>query len=192
MTLKKLAGYTTNFILAICIIFTVLIVVSSQLSHSGKNIFGIEVLTVLSGSMEPGIKTGSIIIGKTVTENKESFTVGDVITYKSLEDPNVLITHRIVEVEQRGSQIHYVTKGDNNDVIDPAAIPAENVVALYSNITIPLLGYIFTFASSKIGIILLLIVPGVIILITQAISVWRTIVNMDEEQEEKPTLTIET
>jgi signal peptidase len=154
--------------------------------HGGKpQIFGYEIMTVLSGSMEPGIKTGSIIAVKPV-KDKDQLQKGDVITFRSVDDGSVFITHRIIDVKTINSQVHYITKGDNNDAPDPEPIPASNVVAKYENITIPYLGYVFNFAKSKAGVVLLMIIPGITIVIYQLFNVWRMIASMDEKKEEAP------
>jgi signal peptidase len=133
--------------------------------------------------MEPAIKTGSIIALQPVTDSS-SFKKGDVITFHSVEDPNKLITHRILEVQQVGAGVQYITKGDNNDAKDPKPIPSSHVVGKYTGFTIPYVGILLTFAKSKIGIALLLIVPGFLLIVSQLLSLWRSITSM--ENDEKP------
>lgn len=71
-------------------------------------IFGIATFVVLTGSMEPTIQPGEMIIIKE-TDNYKS---NDIITYR--EDKNFLVTHRIIRVNEEG----IVTKGDNNNIED--------------------------------------------------------------------------
>ena len=59
---------------------------------------------VLSGSMEPEIPTGSVVV---VDGRKKEWNPGDVITYRR---GNMVVTHRIVEKSEEG----YCTKGDAN------------------------------------------------------------------------------
>jgi signal peptidase len=85
------------------------------------------------------------------------------------------------------SEVHYITKGDNNDANDPSPIPARNVVGLYADFTIPYLGYFLTFAKSKTGIAILLIIPGVYLIVSQMLSLWRAIRESEKSSKaEKP------
>lgn len=153
--------------------------------NGGKpNIFGYEILTVLSGSMEPGIPTGSIIGVKPVTD-RSNLQVGDVVTFRASERADMLITHRIIEIQGEGNSLSFITQGDNNDSPDTEPVTANNIVAKYENIMIPYIGYVFAYSKTKMGIIFMMIVPGAILVLSQIINVWRMIAKMDDE--EKPT-----
>ena len=77
-----------------------------------SQLFGYSCLKVITGSMEPEIKTGENVLIKKCKD----YNVGDIITYitKDLE----IITHRIV-LKDEGL---YYTKGDANNVEDPEPI----------------------------------------------------------------------
>ncbi len=83
---------------------------------------------VLSGSMEPGIRTGGLVF--TDTRRREPQT-GDIITYR-LRD--VRITHRVVR--RRNSSDH---KGDANEGEDPLPVEAEQVLGTVI-LSIPFVG----------------------------------------------------
>lgn len=182
--MKKWLGRLATILLVCLILLTVFFTVTSLVAGGTPKVFGYELMTVLSGSMEPGIKIGSVIAVKSVTD-PEGYEEGDVVTYRAADDPNTFITHRVQQVLQEGSGLAYVTKGDNNDTIDIAPVSADQVVGEYANITIPYLGYVLNVAKSKLGIVLMLIVPGVYLLITQLVSVWRIM----SEPDDKPTAT---
>jgi signal peptidase len=95
------------------LLLVLFVVISTKVSGGEPNLFGYELKMVLSGSMEPAIKTGSVIAVKPVTD-PNVFQAGDVITYRSVDDPTILITHRVVEAINDSSGVKYVTKGDNN------------------------------------------------------------------------------
>ncbi|MBB6453683.1 signal peptidase [Salirhabdus euzebyi] len=162
------------------LLFTILIgllfmVIISKASGGEPKIFGYQLKTVLSGSMEPGIKTGSIIAvkpGGDMTRFKEN----DVITF--MEEEGYLVTHRITEVVKSGEQTLYRTKGDNNDAEDLNPVLSDNVVAEYTGFTIPYVGYFIDFAQSKNGAFLLLI-PGLILLGYAGFIFWRTLSEID-------------
>lgn len=180
---KKLLNSIVNLLLIFTLVIVAMTVISYKVSGGQPNLFGYQFKVVLSGSMEPGIKTGAIIAVKPVQDVTE-LQVNDVITFHSSTDRQSFITHRIVDIEGEGSEQSFITKGDNNEAMDQSPIPASHVVAQYANITIPYMGYVVHFAKSNLGIILLLIIPGLIILITQMINVWRIIASVKEEPEE--------
>lgn len=126
-------------------------------SGEQPNVLGYELKTVLSGSMEPSIKTGSIIVVQQTNES-HLFEKDDIITFQTEE--RVLVTHRIIGKD--GSQ--YITKGDNNNGPDVNPVHEKNIVGQYVGITIPYVGYVMNFANSQQGITFMLIIPGVFLL----------------------------
>lgn len=116
---------------------------------------------VQSGSMEPVIKTGSIVFIRPAEEYK----VDDIITYHRGKEETPT-THRIVEVKKVGGKTLFVTKGDANSTIDMEMVPEENVIGSV-RIHIPFIGYAIAFAREPLGFILLIIVPASLIAIDE-------------------------
>jgi signal peptidase I len=174
-------------ILAVLLIVTFYAGISSRLNGGTPKLFGREIMTVLSGSMEPGIQTGSIIVVRPVQAAQSGMmNVGDVITFKSPDDPQVIITHRIMEIQKNGSEAAYITKGDNNDIADPKPVNQSNIIAVYDNLTVPFLGYFFTWVKSKAGIIATMIVPGAALMLYAMVSIFRFIMLLDKQAGPKP------
>lgn len=165
--------------LLICMIITV---ITAKINGGTPKVIGYELMTVLSGSMEPGIKTGSIIAIKPV-KDATKLNKGDVITFKAADNPNTLITHRIIEVQKVDSTVQYITKGDNNDSKDPSPVTASRVVGQYSGFTIPYVGNLMNFIQSKTGAIYLLIIPGVLMIVWSVFSIWRAISQIESKKE---------
>jgi signal peptidase I len=184
----KIAAKWTSRILSTLfitlLIFTIYAIVSSRISGGEPEILGYQLKSVLSGSMEPGIKTGSVIAIKP-TKDPSIYKEGDVITFKAVDNPNILITHRVMEIQTVDSQIHYVTKGDNNDDKDNKPIPANNVLGHYEGFTIPYIGYMLNFYNSVAGKIILIILPGVLLLGYAIFTMWRTIASIEEKSEKE-------
>lgn len=126
------------------------------------SLFRYRLMTVLSGSMQPAIKAGDMIIDKTV--DFASIKAGDVITYKA--DNNILITHRVVGIEDRNAQLYFKTKGDANNVEDVKLVPQGEVVGR-PVLRIPYGGYVSQFISSRLGIIIFILIPILILLVDQ-------------------------
>jgi signal peptidase I len=148
------------------------VVISSKASGGEPSILGYQLKTVLSGSMEPGIQTGSIIAIKPGGDMTR-FQKGDVITF--MQGPDKLITHRIEKVQGEGKNVQYVTKGDNNNSADSNPVLPNNVVGEYKGFTIPYIGYTMNFAQTKAGAALLLVLPGLLLLTYSGITIWKTI-----------------
>ncbi|WP_053217226.1 signal peptidase I SipW [Virgibacillus senegalensis] len=165
-----------TFTLFATLLFMVFVVISSKASGGEPQVLGYQLKSVLSGSMEPGIKTGSIIAIKPGGDMK-GFEKGDVITFQTEE--NLLITHRIIDVTKSGENVLYETKGDNNDAADREPVLSQNVIGEYTGFTVPYIGYLISFAQSKEGSALLLILPGVLLLGYAGFTIWQTISQLD-------------
>lgn len=84
---------------------------------------GLRPLVVRSGSMEPTIATGGMVLVRTVPA--ADIRVGDVVT---VDRPDgVRVTHRVVEVDHDGATAEVVLKGDANEDVDPLPIVVEEV-----------------------------------------------------------------
>jgi len=182
MNLKHWISRITIGFLIIILLISLFYTVESKVTGDPPNLFGYQLLVVLSGSMEPGIKTGSIIAVKQ-TDEVDYFQIGDIITYQSLNDPNILITHRIVDMKQNEAEVMYITKGDSNDVPDVMPVPARNVKGVYAHFTVPYLGYFFSFLNTKYGIFLMMVIPGIYLIVSQISTLWRLM--MEEEKKKQ-------
>lgn len=183
--LKLLSNLTTLLLFVLLIVMAVLVIMM-RFSGDGQTLFGYQLKTVLSGSMEPEIKTGSIIAVKPGGDTTR-FQEGDVITYQ-LDHEGNLSTHRVVEVLGTGDTTRYVTKGDNNNAVDNEPVLHENVVAEYTGFTIPYVGYVLEYSNSKIGSALLLIIPGTLFLGYAFLTIVRALKEFDKNQSDNVTI----
>lgn len=166
----KMFNHTVTFLLFFMLIVTLFMVIAFRGDGGEAHILGYQLKTVLSGSMEPEIQTGSIISIKQGGDMTR-FEEGDVITYTTPDD--VLVTHRIDEVIADGDQ--YITKGDNNEEEDSEPVLAQNIIGTYTGFTLPYVGYVMNFASTGEGAALLLIIPGIILIGYSAVTIWRAL-----------------
>ncbi|MDQ0175063.1 signal peptidase I SipW [Bacillus chungangensis] len=178
--IKKWLNIGTTIILYALLLCMIVIVLSAKAAGGEPKVFGYQIKTVLSGSMEPGIKTGSVITvkpGGDMTRFKEN----DIITFHDQAE-DVLITHRVIDVINNDGVVMYKTKGDNNDAADRNPVLSDHVVAEYTGITIPYVGYFMNFAQSKNGSIFLLILPGVLLLGYAIYQIWTAIKQIDAKE----------
>lgn len=116
--------------------------------------------SVLSGSMEPAIQVGSIVILGPVSA--EDINVGDIIAYF---DGNVEICHRIFAIET-GHPVRFVTKGDANRSPDGTLVTPEKVIGKCVAI-IPLAGYFVHFMKTPLGLFLAILLPLLVLIGTE-------------------------
>ena len=110
--------------------------------------------TVQSGSMEPTIKTGSLIF----THQKETYQVDDIVTRK-MENSEGTVTHRIV----RESEGKFFTKGDANDGEDREEVLSDDIVGKVFLI-IPYVGYPIAYSKTSQGFIVIVVIPATILI----------------------------
>ena len=108
-------------------------------------IFGFGYAVVESGSMEPAIKKGDIII----VRKKNDYNVKDIVTYKSKGSKST--THRIIE--KNGGK--YITQGDANNAADEE-IDKSLVIGKVVNV-VSGAGKIISFFGSPFGALILLL-----------------------------------
>ncbi|KAA1184141.1 MULTISPECIES: signal peptidase I SipW [unclassified Paenibacillus] len=180
MRIKKMINNTLSSIMLVIFILLVVAVVLSKASGGEPAFFGYQIKSVLSGSMEPGIQTGSIVALKPGGDMNR-FKKGDVITFRNEE--NLLITHRVVEATMNNAtgEAMYRTKGDNNDAPDMNPTSSTNVVAEYTGVTVPYVGYAMNFAVSKAGSVMLMIVPGLMLLLYALYSSWKAVAALEKK-----------
>lgn len=99
---------------------------------------------ITSGSMEPNIKVGSLV----VVSKQSNYNCNDIITY-TLDD--LLITHRLISYEDN----EWITKGDANNSIDPWQV-RENQIIGKVIFHIPYLGYLLALIKNY-GLFLILL-----------------------------------
>lgn len=148
----------------------------------GVRVIGLDVYTVLSGSMEPNLPVGSLIYVKDV--DSADLEAGDVITYMASE--KVVVTHRIVEVvpdENDPSVLRFRTKGDANNTEDEGLVHSNNILGS-PVFHIPLLGYVSSYIQNPPGMYVAIGVGAVIILLTFVPDFFPS--KKEEEEEEKP------
>ncbi len=102
--------------------------------------------TVISGSMEPAIPTGSLVYIKEI--DPVNVLKNDIIAYYGSRDRNAIITHRVVE--NRTVMGEFITKGDANRTEDMNPVDYDHFIGKVKWI-IPKLGIAAQFMTSREG-----------------------------------------
>lgn len=155
----------TKLILKTISTLIVIVVIAFAFLLVGIRVFGVEIYSVLSGSMEPTYQVGSLIYVVEVETNE--LKKGDSITFK-LND-NTIATHRIVEIEEENTQKKFYTQGDANKIRDANPV-TENQIIGKPIFTIPLLGYIAYFMQTTNGMLITLGIAAALIIIVVIID----------------------
>jgi signal peptidase I len=140
--LRVLSAIVTALVSVIAALTIVLAVVSHFSPQGQYTVFGHPVMTVLSGSMTPVIRTGDLIVDDPVTAAQaQHLQVGQIVSFREAPGSTAIITHRIVAVDSRDGQVSYVTKGDANNAADTMPRPAADAVGVF-RYDIPRGGYL--------------------------------------------------
>lgn len=111
-------------------------------------LFGFQIYGVLSGSMEPEFKVGSVVFVK--QQAPEEVQIGDPITFRIQGNQELVATHRIIDINYEEQT--FTTKGDANEFADVEPVPFGSFIgkAAYS---VPFLGYMAMFIQTGKGIV---------------------------------------
>jgi signal peptidase len=133
--------------------------------------FGYHSFAVLSGSMEPTISTGDVIVVKTISPLDAK--VGDVVSFRDPEDAARLLSHRVTEMHVSPQGVAFVTKGDANTGVERWQIARNGTIGKIEY-HVPKLGYVTNRLGSKFGRLLFIVVPILLLAALELRRLWRT------------------
>lgn len=166
------------------VIFFVLITIALIAFSSRFNLpGGFRAYSVLTGSMEPVIQTGSLIITKFPTSTNQ-INKNDVITFEEPGFENKFITHRVSQVVNSNPGVAYKTKGDANESEDPWIITYGRIKGIYTA-HIPYAGSLLEFIKSPVGIIIFIIIPVLLIVTDETKNLISAVADVKIEKERK-------
>jgi signal peptidase I len=89
---------------------------------------GFRPLSVVSGSMQPAIKPGAMVLVQPA-EPDRFYGPPSILAFHDAARPGRLVTHRVVGTEKDpAGGVAYTTRGDANRVADSGAVPHDQVV----------------------------------------------------------------
>lgn len=172
--MKKIYKIFEVAIYAIIFLVAVLLVWSVLATKNGPKIFA-----VLSGSMEPAIHTGGVVIIKPESQYK----IGDIVTFGKNTTKDIPTTHRIVSSRAVEGVLLFTTKGDANNSSDTKEINQGNIHGKVL-FTVPFVGYIIDLVRQPLGIILIIVLPAIFIIYDEAKKIINEIKKMRVKKEE--------
>ena len=163
------------------LVFTLVLFFMSRINGSTPSVFGYSIFRVSSGSMEPELMVGDIILDKTV-DNPKDLKVGDVITFKSSDYGDLLVTHKVIKAPyEENGKLMLQTKGIANEVEDKP-ISVDNVKGIMI-CKVDYLDTVYNVFLSPWGL-LILIALIVIIFFDEIITIVKILTNNDKSVKE--------
>ncbi|MFA6514860.1 MAG: signal peptidase I [Candidatus Paceibacterota bacterium] len=172
METKKILKIIQNIVTVLIVIIGLFLIITL---FPIKNNYQVKV--VLSGSMEPTIHTGSIVIIKPVSQYK----IGDVVIFGKDTKKNIPTTHRIVSSRVIDGVLLFTTKGDANKSPDHLEIQQSDIHGkkLFS---VPYVGYVIDFVHKPFGMIIVIIIPAVFIIYDEIKKITKEVKKIKNEK----------
>lgn len=126
-------------------------------------LLGNRALIVRSGSMEPAMRVGDVVVVR-----PGEYRVGEAIAYRVPGRPDIVVTHRIM-ARQNGV---YITQGDANSEADKWLVRESDIIGKQL-LVVPWLGRVLALAKTRIGFVTLVLGPALLVVVSEA----RVIVN---------------
>ena len=162
---KKLisGGVTVVLIVAICLCLFAFV----QVINKGYvSVFGYSLFKVTTGSMEPTIPVGALLVTK--NEPIDTVEINEIVSFFSKEAymKGRIITHRVVASEESATgQVMLTTRGDANTSTDIHRVDESNYIGkvIWSSDKENLLAKLISFLSQGMGFFTCIAIPAVLI-----------------------------
>jgi signal peptidase len=184
MNFKKISGILGKVLsvsIVVVEILVILMLVVSKIQGNTPTLFGYQMYFIQTGSMEPELMIGDVIISKKYDgEILSAGKDGDIITYLGKEGAykDKLITHRVVELTEDG----IIAQGDANNSTDPM-INSDDVKAVMVYKTV-IIDKLYKITSTWWGFLFLIILPMGAMIVSEGVSLIKEIKNERKEASE--------
>lgn len=149
---RQIVSIVLFILLALLLVYNIALISQSVINPSKTPSFlGIKTYTIVSGSMQPELNIGDIVVVKEVSDKE--LNVNDIIAYRSGQN---VVTHRIVDINYINGQKQYITKGDYNNIEDDEILTIELIEGKVVN-KIKYIGNITILLQDKFSIILIML-----------------------------------
>jgi signal peptidase len=130
---------------------------------------GLQSFTVMSGSMEPAISTGDVVVERRIRPSQAR--AGDIVTF-NYSPRHELITHRVRSVRTRGAVASFVTQGDANTGMEHWSVKADGTIGrvVYR---VPRVGYALVWMRHPVARLLLVVLPAILLGLLELVRIWR-------------------
>ena len=161
---RIISGFTTLLLLVSVVVC--LFVVVQSMSKGYVRVGGHSLFRVVTGSMEPTIPTGSVLIAREapITE----IEVDDIVCFRSTNpgSEGMIVTHRVMGVYDAPDGVRCLrTRGDNNPSMDPNPVTEANLIGLiirYTGDGNKMAGFI-SFLTGDFGFLACVVLPVLLV-----------------------------
>jgi len=132
-------------------------------------LFGHPVLTVLSGSMQPTLEVGSVVIDEKISPVEAR--TGDIVSFPNPTRRDRTLTHRLQRMRVEDGRAFMVTRGDANDAPERWSVPTGDEIGRVTY-HVPKVGYVRAFISTRgarLGVLGVVLALGLYLLV----DIWR-------------------
>ena len=145
-------------------------IVALVLAAAVPIVFGGRTFTVMSGSMEPNVSTGDLVVTLPIAPGEAEG--GDIVTFVDPSGSGKLLTHRVATLRRQGEEYSFVTKGDANTNVERWSVPADGSIG-HVVMRMPKLGYAMSFTKSPAARIALIALPALLLAGFALAAIWR-------------------
>lgn len=140
-------------VLLVILLAVVVVMFDARISGEAPNVFGYQIFRVSSGSMEPELLVGDVILVKQV--QPEEVKMGDTVTYKGEEGDlaDKFITHKVIATPQyvNGEYVFQTQGIANGAIADP--LWDEDQLLGVMKCKVPFINGIYNFFLKPYGLI---------------------------------------
>lgn len=162
LSLRRIGSLVGLTVLGLAIVLAVILAAPGLVGAESS-------LVVESDSMSPAISAGDLVVLSAT--DPTSLTEETVVTFRTQTGDGTLVTHRVVDAQESSDGIRYRTKGDANEDPDRELVAPSQVVGTVW-FSIPLIGYVVMFANTDLGLFSLVIVPALLLLVSELYSLY--------------------
>lgn len=151
---KKIFNTVIYLILIPVLVYNISLIIQALINPKETPSFlGIKTYVIISGSMQPELDIGDIVVVKKV--EKKQLNKGDIISFRQGQN---VITHRIYDITLEENELKIQTKGDNNNTKDEGIITYNDIEGKVIKKVSKLGNIVITLKGKKIILIIILII----------------------------------
>lgn len=169
------------WVLIIVLAFTLIVFLTTRIQGNTPSVFGYSIFRISSGSMEPELMIGDVILDKVVNDESE-ISVGDVITFEGgSQFDNLIVTHKIIKapyVDEDGN-IMLQTKGVANEIEDKPITFSQVRAKMICKI--PYIDTLYNLFLSPSGLLIMILLI-VLVFIDEIANIIRVMSGKDERR----------
>ncbi|MGN1112517.1 MAG: signal peptidase I [Acutalibacteraceae bacterium] len=169
------------WVLFIVLAFTLIVFMTTRIQGNTPTVFGYSIFRISSGSMEPELMVGDIILDKEIKDESE-ISVGDVVTFEGCSQfDDLLVTHKVIKAPytDENGNVMLQTKGVANEVKDdPIKFSQVRAKVICK---VPYIDTLYNLFLSPSGLLIMILLI-ILAFIDEIISVVKVISGKDERR----------